>query len=42
VGQWQIYKRDLTAAKVSFQNAIDICPRTAVELAAAKAALKKL
>jgi tetratricopeptide (TPR) repeat protein len=42
VGQWQIHKQDMAGAKTSFQKAIDICPLTAVELAAAKAALKKL
>jgi tetratricopeptide (TPR) repeat protein len=42
VGQWQIYKQDTAGAKASFQNAIDICPLTKVERAAAMAALKKL
>jgi hypothetical protein len=42
VGQWQIYKQDVASAKTSFQKAIDNCPPTAVELAAARAALKKL
>jgi tetratricopeptide (TPR) repeat protein len=41
-GQWQIAQKRLQDAKVMLQKAIDVCPRTAVELAAARAALKKL
>jgi hypothetical protein len=42
VGQWQIAQKRPQDAKVMLQKAIDNCPRTAVELAAARTALKKL